>query len=333
MASLAPGRGGRRPPTRVSRTRPLNHRIGEGPPGRGAKDDELEWGQLVDRPGLAAAAAVSGGLRAEQDRCPAGDALGQPGRPVAEVEQRPAPIRPTTRRRGPAPGSGRRSSPSSSRADRCSKSRRAGHSRRAVSRSRYSRRRPARGVPSGHDQLSRAEAKVSSPWGSGTSPCQAKSANSCFRPSRTASTSSGSPNEQKNGNGFSSPYSSPMNSSGRYGDSRSRPGRQPLLRRASRAARRAGRPGPGCRPGRGSGCRRRSGRPRGPRAAPRACGRGTGCSPTRRRTGVRGPWPVARARRSRRSSRRRSPVRKAWTAWWKSSAHWASSPCPPRSGG
>src|SRR5262245_7216441 len=74
------GRPGRRGAT------PLSLSVREGPPGRGAEDDELERGQLVGRRGVASPAAVRRGLRAEQDRRRAGGASGEPDRPVAEVE-------------------------------------------------------------------------------------------------------------------------------------------------------------------------------------------------------------------------------------------------------
>ena len=93
---------------------------------------------------------------------------------------------------------------------------------------------------------------------------------------------------------------------------------------------------PGCRSGRGSGCRRRAAR-----SAWRAVsigtpvvaarGRTTRCR--RGRTPARRPSRAHREARSRRSSPAVSPVSATCRAWWKSSLHWPSSPWPPASRG
>ena len=69
-----------------------------------------------------------------------------------------------------------------------------------------------------------------------------RAANSSRRPRRTASMSAGSLNEQKNGNGLCSPYSSPMNNKGTHGESNSNPhasrcaaGEMRVARRSPRA--------------------------------------------------------------------------------------------------
>ena len=72
----------------------------------------------------------------------------------------------------------------------------------------------------------------------------------------TPSTTTGSPNEQKKGNGLSSPYSSPMNNSGRHGESNSKPHASRCA--AGESAGLSDHPAGGFPPDRGSGCRRRS---------------------------------------------------------------------------
>ena len=105
------------------------------------------------------------------------------------------------------------------------------------------------------------------------------------RPSRTASASSGSVWSVKYCHGVEAPHSSPMNSIGVNGEVSS--SAAPPGQHAGRQQRaRAGRPSPGCRPGRGSAARRRTAtRARAPgRPAGRACGRGTSSRCRRGRT-------------------------------------------------
>ena len=238
-------------------------------------------------------------------RFPPATPSGEADRPVAEVEEAPAPTRPMTRRRGPAPGAGSaRFSPSSSCADRTLEVAQRPATRGAPSAGRdRAVAGPPVGVPSGHDQLSLAEAKVCSSWGSGTSPCPAKASNSFFRPSRTASTSARVAERAEEGERVLLAVLLAHEQERQVGRQQEQPAAE------SRCF--AGEPSsvfsrsPRARLPTWSWFWRQTTKrsPERPSADARACGRGTGCSPTRRRTASRAPGPVARARRSQRSTR------------------------------
>ena len=178
------------------------------------ENDALVRQDFGDVTGSAAAAAIGLGLGAEPEAHLRRDNGGKRLHPVAEVEAgpgrgRPAPCLFSILVQGPHLGL-KSAGPTGFQSPGVPATRGAPSAGRGTTvASRPARFLPATTSSTGLTRRSR------DPSGPQPQPSGRRARNSRIRPSRTAFDRSAPRNEQKNGNGFSSPYSSPMNRSGR----------------------------------------------------------------------------------------------------------------------